>query len=304
MIEKFFFDLTSLPEKKELSLTLGNFDGFHLGHQELAFQAFSNSSKENAIFLFSSPYKTYFHNEPMLTDLHQRLVYAEQNRFESAYILSSSEEVFGMSKEEFEELLRVLGVKEIFVGEDYRYGKGALGTPDTLIEAGFKVRIVPLLVDNGEKIASSKIKSHIAKGEMEEAARLMGRPYEISGKVIEGKQIGRTLGFPTANLGLDFPYMIPLFGAYAGRAFVRGVPHLSMISVGMNPTFANTKTPSIEAHILDFDEDIYGETITVSFYHLLRPSLRFESKEKLIAQLKEDEENTREYFLSLKEEVE
>ena len=304
MIEKIYFDLSSLPKKKELSLTLGNFDGFHLGHQKLAFEAFSNSSKENAIFLFSSPYKTYFHNEPMLTDLHQRLVLAEQNRYESAYVLSSSEEAFALSAEEFEDLLRTLGASEIFVGEDYRYGKGAAGTPKTLIEAGFKVTIVPLHFEEGEKVASTKIKALIAEGKMEEAAKLLGRPYEISGKVIEGKRIGRTLGFPTANLGLDFPYTTPLFGAYAGRAFVRGVPRLSMISVGMNPTFATVEAPSIEAHILDFDEDIYGESISLSFYHLLRPSVRFDSKDELIRQLQKDEQSTRDYFLSLKDEDE
>ena len=301
MIEKVFFQVGCLPKKRNISLTLGNFDGFHLGHQRLAFDAFSSSSGDNAILLFSKSYKNYFLGEPLLTDLEQRLALSESNRYEVAYVLHSSIEAFSLTPSEFEDMLHNLGAKELFVGEDYRYGKEAKGNPDTLREAGFKVHVTPLLKEEGEKVSSTRIRTLLEEGKAAEAASLLGRPYEMKGKVIKGKQIGRTLGFPTANLGLLSPFVIPSFGAYAGRAMVRGVPHLAMISVGRNPRISDSNAPTIEAHLLDFEEDIYGESMSLSFYSLLRPMKRFDDIDSLKRQLQEDKENAKEYFLSLEE---
>ena len=285
------FSLSSLPKKENLSISLGTFDGFHEGHAFLARTARYESSYLNAILLFSiSP--TCVLNKldtPYLTSLEQKIRQAKINRYEAAYIIEANEEFFSLTHKQFEKLLFDIGVKEVFVGEDYRYGKDATGNTDTLIEAGFKVHVIPLLIKEGIKISSSNIRRYLLDGDIEKANSNLGYPYEIEGKVIEGNKIGRTIGFPTLNLLPSFNNIIPKEGVYAGLVYVRGRPYKAMISIGYNPTVKG-KSLSIEGHLLDFDEEIYGRQVSFAFLKRVRDIIEFKDLNGLKAQLEKDKE--------------
>ncbi len=285
------FSLSSLPKKENLSISLGTFDGFHEGHAFLARTARYESSYLNAILLFSiSPTCVLSKlDAPYLTSLEQKIRQAKINRYEAAYIIEANEEFFSLTHEQFEKLLFDIGVKEIFVGEDYRYGKDATGNTDTLIEAGFKVHVIPLLIKEGIKISSSNIRRYLLDGDIEKANSNLGYPYEIEGKVIEGNKIGRTIGFPTLNLLPSFNNIVPKEGVYAGLVYVRGRPYKAMISVGHNPTVKG-KSLSIEGHLLDFDEEIYGRQVSFAFLKRVRDIIEFKDLNGLKAQLEKDKE--------------
>ncbi len=287
-----------VKSKEPLSISLGDFDGFHLGHQSLALSSFANSTYLNAILFLSSSYKRLHGEDETLSNLTQKLAWANQNRYERAYVLEVDEDFFLSPKEDFEELLRNLGVKEVFAGEDYRYGYQAKGNLRCLSRADFKVHKVALKKENGEKVSSSSIKALVKEGDFVKVTSLLGRPYEVYGKVIKGKQNGRKMGIPTANLTFVEPYVIPPFGAYYGTAIVRGHSYACMISVGNNPTF-NATERTVEAHLLDFDMEIYGESIYLSFWDKIRDNKPFDSIEDLQKQLHQDKQSTVEYFRKL-----
>ena len=285
------FTLDKLPEKEDkLSLTLGYFDGFHLGHQALAFKAFEASEGLNAILLFDLPVSSFpnRNSTACLSSLEQKLIQASRNRFERAYVLEADSSFFDKTSEDFEKLLSCLGATSLFVGEDFTYGKNARGNAESLVSSGFKVEVVPLLEKEGKKVSSSSIKELIQNGLLEEANERLGYPYEIKGEVVHGRGLGRSLGFPTANLKLEMDYVLPHDGAYLGFAYVRGLPRKAMISIGTNPTLGEDNARSIEAHILDFDEDLYGRNLTLAFLKQIRPVIRFSSLEELKAQLSLD----------------
>ncbi|MCR5079585.1 MAG: riboflavin biosynthesis protein RibF [Bacilli bacterium] len=284
-----------IRSKEPLSISLGDFDGFHLGHQSLALASFADSTYLNAILFLSSSYKRIRGEDETLSNLTQKIAWANQNRYERAYVLDVDEAFFLSPKEEFEKLLKDLGVKEVFAGEDYRYGYQAKGNLFSLSKADFKVHKVSLKRIDGEKVSSHIIKQLVKEGDFVRATSLLGRPYEVYGKVIRGKQNGRKMGIPTANLSFLDPYVIPAFGAYYGTAIVRGRSYTCMISVGTNPTFMGTER-SVEAHLLNFDMDIYGESIYLSFWEKIRENKPFESIEGLQKQLHQDKESTVEYF--------
>lgn len=286
------------PSYEPLSISLGDFDGFHIGHQALALKSFSDSTYINSILFLSSSYKERIKGYEILSNLTQKIAWANQNRYERAYVLETDDAFFSLPSEEFEKMLERLGVNEVFAGEDYRYGFEAKGNLHTLSKAIFKVHRVPLKKDGNEKISSSSIKEYVKKGDFLKVTSLLGRPYEVYGKVVRGKRNGHALGIPTANLSFADPYVIPSFGAYYGTAIIRGHSYACMISVGDNPTFQGKNT-TVEAHILGFDAEIYGESVYLSFWEKIRENKQFSSMEELKKQLHQDKESTVEYFRKL-----
>ena len=199
-----------------------------------------------------------------------------------------------MEPEEFtHNVLVPLGTKRVIVGEDFRFGKGGKGTPETL-RRFFDVDVVPLLKEGEEKISSSAIKSYLSRGQVVKAASYLGRSYEISGKVVEGLHNGAKIGYPTANISLGYDYLLPANGAYAGVIYLGGIAHRAMINVGNNPTVGYLDKPIVEVHILDYDEDCYGRFAYVAFLAYVREEKRFASLEELALQLREDEAKVRE----------
>ena len=195
-------------------------------------------------------------------------------------------------------MLLPLGVERVVIGSDFRFGKGKGGGIDEL-KAHFKVEVVPLLEHKGEKISSSSIRKAIEAGELGELPETLGRRYEIQGKVSKGLGNGRRIGFPTINLALDFPYVLPRTGVYVGIAYVSGIAYKAIINVGKNPTVGALEHPQIEAHLLEFNGDAYGKRAYVAFYAFLREEQKFASLEALGEQLGKDEASCKAYFAGM-----
>jgi riboflavin kinase/FMN adenylyltransferase len=182
-------------------------------------------------------------------------------------------------------LVEMLGAKKVSVGENFRFGAKAKGTPDMLAEHGeFETRIVPLVEVDGETVSSSRIRGLVAAGEVDAALRCLGAPFMVEGRVVEGDRRGRDLGFPTANLVPDDHLVVPGHGVYA--AFANG--HPAAVNVGIRPTFETGRGLLIESYLIDYDGDLYGQNLRVAFVARLRGEKRFPSAEDLIAQMHRD----------------
>jgi riboflavin kinase / FMN adenylyltransferase len=188
-------------------------------------------------------------------------------------------------------LLERLGAKQVSVGENFRFGAKANGTPEMLAERDeFGTRVVPLVEVDGETVSSSRIRALIAAGEVDAAMRCLGAPFMIEGEVVEGDRRGRELGFPTANLVPDDHLVVPGHGVYA--AFANGRP--SAVNVGVRPMFETGRGLLIEAYLIDFEGDLYGRNLRIAFVERLRGERRFPSVEDLIAQMHRDVDDARE----------
>ena len=191
-----------------------------------------------------------------------------------------------------EEILLKINPKKLFVGDDYRYGRYAAGTPKDLKEH-FEVDVIPLKQIDNKKVSSRVIRELVANGEMKEAHRLLSRPYTIVGLVVEGKHNGQKIGFPTANLELDYPYVLPKIGVYMGFVKLLNSKYKAIISVSTHPTIMELNAPLIEVHLISYKGDLYGREIEVQFIDYMRDIYRFDDLEGLKEQLKKDCENAK-----------
>lgn len=291
-MEKIFFRLgESIPDIKKGALLLGNFDGVHRGHQTLIKAAKERFSLVGVLLFDANPADLI----PSLGKSHQILTSLEDklSRFSSfgvdrAYIVHTDLSFLALRKQEFiDRVLKPMDPSLIVVGTDYSFGYRAEGDVKDLTEQ-FEVLALPLLQNNGEKIATRNIIQYLQKGEIEKANQELGYCYEIKGKVVHGLENGRNIGFPTANLALEFPYVLPKVGVYAGYTKVDGKTYRSIINVGNNPTVGRLDHPIVESHLLDFVGDLYGKEIAVSFLSWIREEKDFGSLENLKSQLDED----------------
>ena len=285
-------------------VTLGNFDGVHLGHQDIFNRVKEEASKihgEGVVITFEPhPLKVLSPENflPLLTPFRKKMMLIEKSGIRTVLCIEFSSEFSQISPSKFIEsiLVEKINVKKVIIGYNYRFGKGQKGNVQTLKEAGevfgFEVEVVAPFRIGQTVVSSSKIRDLIQKGEVERASRLLGRDYPIVGKVVEGAKRGKTLGFPTANLEIS-DELYPKPGVFAvevewGQQRLYGVA-----SVGTNPTFYSEqeekgKPVSLEVHILNFNRNIYGEEIQVNFKRRIRDEVRFETSSLLIEQIKED----------------
>jgi riboflavin kinase / FMN adenylyltransferase len=221
----------------------------------------------------------------LLTTLQRRLELLGELGVDDTVVLPFTSDLALASPEEFaESILRQLGTKVIAAGENFRFGRGRAGDLSTLASMGFDVRPVPLV----EGISSSRIRQLLRAGEIEGAARLLGRPPEIEGTVVAGDARGGTLGYPTANLSVPDELLVPAFGIYAGQAG----DHRAALSIGVNPHYGGEER-RVEAFLLDFEGDLYGRRLVVELWRRLRDERAFSSEDELVAQITHDVEETR-----------
>lgn len=293
------------PTKTPMVACIGYFDGFHLGHQGLFNRALSLARQNNrlsAIISFEpDPWTVLKPSAEIrhLTTLEDRKRLAEQMGFDVWVTIQFDQAVADMEPETFVKRLKLINIQTLVCGFDFTFGKKGSGTTNTLLglaDADFQVEIVEELDYQGEKISTTRIKQAIEEGQMELVSKLLGRIYALEGLVFRGKQIGRKIGYPTANLLVDPEYVLPKVGVYAGYVQLNGLYYTCMIGLGYNPTVKDDRVVSIEAHIFDFDQDIYDKKIQFLFKHYLRPELKFNGLEALTDQLKKDEEACREIF--------
>ncbi len=280
-------------------VTIGVFDGVHTGHQALIRHNLEIARR----FDLESVVVT-FHPNPLevlrpdmaparLCDLSRRVELIAGLGVELVEVLEFDADLSAQTAEEFTSsvLLDQLDARHVVVGEGFRFGNRARGTADTLRDAGLVVDEYALVGDV-EAVSSTRIRAAVAEGDMVQAAAMLGRPHEIAGVVVLGEQRGRELGFPTANIEHHPRAAVPTDGVYAGAALLDGVRHPAAISIGTNPTFDGTQR-TVEAYLLDVDEDLYGRLMRVEFIERLRDVLAFDSVDALVAQMHEDVDLTR-----------
>jgi riboflavin kinase/FMN adenylyltransferase len=286
-------DYQSKGLKADLALCLGFFDGVHRAHQKL-FQdtlSYGNSlGVETAIMTFSTHIGSYIANREFkaLSMLDDKIRIAREMGFDHFYIIRVSEELARMAPESFIERF-LMSSRLVIVGFDYSFG--AKGRGDVAMLQRWlpeKVHVVLEMDYYGKKIGSSRVRRALSEGRIPLANRMLGGAYQIHGTVIKGHGRGKDLGFPTANIAYN-GYFLPRHGVYHTEVVLRGEVMHSMSNIGCNPTFHNREV-TLETHIFDFDDTIYGESITLRFKQYIRPEKVFASSQALIAQMAYDEE--------------
>lgn len=277
------------PKVDKLSLILGYFDGVHLGHKYLIEEARKYAKYPLAILTFDKPVASLIENGKnpnVLTSLDDRFKIISKLGVDYYYLFKIDKDFLNLTDIDFIDILKKLNVKEVFVGEDFSFGKDRHGNPSTLSDF-FAVHKVDLVNEDGKKISSQDIKNLIELGKMDEAKKLLGRNYQITGSIITGKGIGRTIGFPTLNVKMNDEYVLPRFGVYKTIAYLDGAPHLAITNVGVNPTVDAGNLPTIEVHLKEYDEKEYS-TISVEFLEFVRDEKQFNSLEELKEQINKD----------------
>ncbi|MBC8060970.1 MAG: bifunctional riboflavin kinase/FAD synthetase [Clostridiaceae bacterium] len=285
--------------KNHTYIALGSFDGLHLGHMSLINKAIDLAKKSHGtksmVYTFKNHPLTIINEEmvpKLLCSNEYKIELLEKSELEILNLVNFNIEYMKLSPEKFvENLLKHYGVEGLVVGFNYRFGYKNLGDIDLLkklsVKFGFKLYIMDAVKLYGEIISSSKIRHFISEGEVHEANKLLGRPYMLEGKVIKGKQLGRTIGFPTINLDYDKSFLLPSGGVYYTIVDYNGVLYKGITNVGFNPTVDGKKL-SIETYILDFDKFIYGENVRVYFKNKFRDEKKFDSLDELIFELRKD----------------
>lgn len=287
-------------------VTIGSFDGVHRGHQEIVRQVVSGAHKANAIAVAVTfyPHPAVVlgkrSNPLFLTTPEERAALLGALGVDVVITYPFTTEVSQLSAREFmEQLHQHLGLRRLFVGSDFALGRGREGDVNRLSEIGkefgYSVEIVSPVVNGDVVISSSQIRSILLEGDVVRAASLLGRPYSIKGQVVHGDDRGKSLGIPTANLSVWSERTVPKAGVYVCRAMVEDRYWGAVTNIGVRPTFENEPVPPrVEAHLLDFDGDIYGHEISLEFISRLRDEQRFSDIQSLLQQIHTDIDHARE----------
>jgi riboflavin kinase / FMN adenylyltransferase len=272
-------------EPRDRAVAIGSFDGVHVGHRRVLVAARETGLPATVVTFWPHPRTVLGNRVELLCTLERRLELLADAGIEETLVLEFTDEVARLPAWEFAEmLLRRIGTRAIAVGENFRFGHGAAGDAALLRELGFDVRAVPLVPG----VSATRIRMLLTKGEVDQAAPLLGRPAEIDGTVVLGEQRGGTLGFPTANLDVPRDLLVPARGIYAGAA----LGHRAAISIGVNPHYGGIEQ-RVEPHLLDFEGDLYGRRLVVELWQRLREERAFASEQELVAQIARDVEAAR-----------
>jgi riboflavin kinase/FMN adenylyltransferase len=267
------------------SVAVGTFDGVHHGHRQVIDAARRAELRTSVVTFDPHPRAVLGRPVELLATLERRLELLTEAGVEDVLVLPFDDQLAALSAREFaDRMLRGIGAEAVAAGETFRFGRGREGDLDLLERLGFDVRRVPLV----ENVSSSRIRELVHAGEIERAASLLGRPPEVEGIVVRGDGRGRELGFPTANLDIPDGLLVPPDGVYAGWVQDRR----AAVSIGTNPHFDGLER-RVEAHLLDFDGDLYGERLVVELWVPLREQRRFDSLERLVSAIGEDVDATR-----------
>lgn len=297
MMEIHEFDWHDIPNLPGCVYACGFFDGLHKGHQQLFEQARQLAAKlrcQWGILTFHPDPWTVFKpdaNLDHITSIEDREKLAEQTGCQQFCILRFTKDFASRKPEEFHDILKSMHAKGLVTGFDFHYGSRNAGNVETLKICGLPVVVVDEVQDHEQKISSTRIESCIRKGNVDEAATLLGRLYSIPGHVVHGYKRGSSLlDFPTANLKPVPGYIMPAAGVYAGYVEMEGKRYPAMINVGTNPTFDNKKQ-TLEANLLDFSGNLYGRGVRFEFVCRLRDERKFANAEALKAQLQKDRDH-------------
>jgi riboflavin kinase/FMN adenylyltransferase len=282
-----------------VALTIGSFDGVHLGHLDVIKHVIASAKAidaQPALLTFEPHPRCVLDpaNCPQsITTLQEKLALIEQAGIEHAIVLRFDRELASLSPQEFvDRLAKMMELRTWVIGYDFAFGRGRTGSATWLRDHGHQVEVVPPFTIDGHDLHSSEVRHLITAGEVEHANRLLGREYAMAGPVEAGERVGRQLGFPTANIGVEPNKLIPALGAYAGRARAPEGDFVAALSVGYRPTFGGTQL-RVEAFLLDFEGDLYQKRIELRFIRYLHPDIRFPTTDDLVRRLQQDVADTR-----------
>lgn len=299
-------DIHQISKETNSVVTIGTFDGVHTGHRKILETVAERSRVLGArsVLITFNPHPrmviTAGHPVPMLTTMDEKIAILKEFGLDILYFIPFTWEFAALTAEQFirEYLIDRIGVREVIVGYDHRFGKGRDGDEKKLRELGssygFGTDIIPAVSIDGTLVNSTAIRKQIEKGAVETASKMLGRFYSFTGIVHSGSQRGRQLGFPTANITVECrEKLLPANGVYAIRAEINGEALTGVMNIGYRPTFNDVQERVIEVHLFGFEKDIYNATITVATVARIRAEKRFNSKEELIAQIQQDVETAK-----------
>ena len=271
-------------------VTIGNFDGVHLGHQALLTEVKKRAHDlklESAVITFEPNPKDYFsQNKPQtrISSLREKIELFNEIKIDRVHIIKFNQEFSKVTANEFiSVLIKQLKVKQIVVGEDFCFGRGREGGIKQLSASSMKLNIKNKILMDGKRISSTLIRNLLANDKLDEANKYIGRPYSISGKVVHGEKRGRKIGFPTANIHMRHNRP-PLKGVFA----VKFQNHFGVANLGIRPSIKGEKKLQLEVHLLNFSSDLYGQHVSVIFLKKLRDEKKFKSLDELKEQIKLD----------------
>jgi len=271
--------------RRPRAVAIGTFDGVHVGHQAVVRAAVDAGPLPTVVTFHPHPREVLGNQVSLLATLDRRLELLAGLGVEETLVVPFSPKVAALEPAQFARAyLEAIGAELVAAGESFRFGRGRRGDLALLERLGFRTRVV----EHVEGVSSTEIRRRIGAGEVREAARLLGRPVEVDGVVVSGDQRGGTLGFPTANLRAEPNLLVPAFGIYAGSAGGRR----AAVSIGVNPHYGGAER-RIEAFLLDFEGDLYGERLIVELWDRLREERAFASEAELVEQIARDVEATR-----------
>ena len=290
-------------------VTSGTFDGLHIGHKKILkrLKEISVQSGGESVVLTYWPHPRMVVSEDsqdlqLLSTIDEKIELFAEMGIQHFVIIPFTRAFSELSSDDFirQILVDKIGTKKLVIGYDHRFGRNREGSFEFLQKNannyGFEVEEIPRQDIEDLAISSSRIRQYLLSGNVEEAQDLLGRPYAITGIIVKGKQLGRTIGFPTANIQLHESYkLIPANGVYVINAYYEGKSYKGMLNIGVRPTVDGTSR-TIEANLFDFDKEIYGEDLRVEILHYLRPEQKFNGLDALIEQLKIDKENALAFF--------
>lgn len=296
-----FYNTDELRNFNNAVITIGTFDGVHLGHRTILQQVVSHAKElngESIVLTFEPhPRKLLFPDQPLriLTPLQEKIDLITQAGINHVFVVPFTKEFAALSAEAYiqEFLVKHLHPKGIVIGYDHQFGHDRAGNINLLQdyenEGGFRVYEIPAKQIEDAAISSTKIRNALTAGHVADAANMLGRYYSLKGTVIAGAKIGRQLGYPTANINpLDAEQIVPQNGVYAIQGVIENITYKGMMNIGIRPTVSNELSLHIEAHLFDFSEDIYNKQVEIIFVERLRDEQRFPSLDALKAQLGQD----------------
>ena len=304
-----YHSLDSFEKLEYGVVTSGTFDGVHLGHKKILSrlrEISTQSGGETVVLTFWPHPRTVVSDDSqslqLLSTIDEKIELFSELGIQHLAIVPFTRGFSELSSHEFIQQILVdkIGTKKLVIGYDHRFGRNREGSFDFLQENcsayGFEVEEIPREDIENMGISSSRIRKALVTGHIDEANELLGRPYNLSGTVVKGKQLGRTIGFPTANVHAHESYkLVPMNGVYVIYATHNGVKYKGMLNIGVRPTVDGTMR-TIEAHLFDFDQEIYGEDLQLELLHYLRPEQKFDSLDMLVKQINVDQANSLAYF--------
>lgn len=307
---KIFNSIYDFDTPGKTVLTLGTFDGVHQGHKTILDKLIKSSietGNESVVLTFFPHPRMVLQQDSdikLLNTIGEKALLLEQAGIQNLIIHPFDHTFSRLTAEEFVKSILVdrLNISKIIIGYDHRFGRNRTATIDDLVvfgqEYGFEVEQISALEVNEVSVSSTKVRNALAEGDIQTANAFLGYPYMLTGSIVKGKQLGRTIGYPTANVAITENYkLVPAQGVYAATATLDGKTYNGMLNIGTNPTVGGAQQ-TIEINLFDFDSDIYGREIQISLHHRLRNEVKFPSIEALKEQLAQDRLDSISFFNS------